>query len=1178
VELPTFPQSIVESAAVVMERQSTRVCGAADAGVSPRIDPAVEDSSWCDQPPLPTVPGYQVVRQLKRGGQGVVYQAVQQSTKRKVAIKILLGGASAAASVRKRFEREVELIAGLKHPNVIAVFDSGRTTEGHPYYVMDYVRGVPITQYVREQRLDVRRCLKLFATACDGVNHAHQKGVIHRDLKPSNILVDADGNARVLDFGLAKALAEPVEANVSATGVVVGTLQYMSPEQTRGNPDGVDTRTDVYSLGVILYEMLTGAYPYALDCDIAGVIRNISEAPPAPLSRRWSKEHGVCPTPSRVQRSVHCPIASDVDTIVQKALSKERDRRYDSAGELARDIRRYLDDEPIVARRASAWYQLARLAKRNKVLVGGVAGVVAAVVVGAILTAWQAMRANEQRGRAEHLAVQALQLETLAKQRLVTGLLLWGDSVSAAGDPVAAWRSYMLAWDQASWVGAPATPILAGAVEVTLGERPLGGFYGRDGGVGGFVGHTKGIRGVVISADGCRAFTGSEDGTVVQWDLTTGTALGRYEGHGSGAHGPALSPDGSSVLVGYDDGTMTLWDVNSRQEVRRLKGHSRAAPATAIGVWAVAYSPDGRMALSASDDHTVKLWNLASGECVRTLSGHRGPVAAVAFLRDGRRAVSASHDGTLKLWNLERGTVLRTFEGHTDAVNSLALLPADEGAVSGGFDGTIRGWDLETARETFKLTGHAGIVWRVALAADGKTLASAGEDQSVRLWDLARREQVGQFAGQFGDGMGVAISPDARTVVASGAGPGLRVWGVDPALGKIAPSAVGRRITCIATSVPEHGERMIAFGTTDGTLVLWDAATKRVLKSYPGTGAPTLAVYLAADSTAVAAVAADGSATRWGVASGERLATSQYAGGAVSCAAFAGDGRSVFSASDGRADAIDVWDFNTGKVLRTLRWKAEPVTSLAVSHDGRIALAGFGSGTVRLWDPLHPDADEIRSFSAHPGRVTGVAFVPAAGMYLSAGDDGVVKLWGSTSGSKPRTFAGHRGSVHALGASADGMCVASGGDDQNLCLWDFGRVAKEREFERTVPGACQALSRDPGSSKALATLGDWYAFRGKDEWAVSCLEQARQQGAEVSSLSLARCYWRLAAGCPSVRIRNAGSPQTTPVARDGREQASRQQLLNSALRELGNARQRGEATTLYLDLCTAALSDAAKSE
>ncbi|MEE9297116.1 MAG: protein kinase [Phycisphaerae bacterium] len=319
-----------------------------------------------DPSPRISIEGYEILHELHRGGQGAVYQAIQKATKRKVAIKVLIEGPYASKSARKRFEREIELVAQLKHPNIISIFHSGVTPEGMHFYVMDYIRGLRLDQYVHDKHLSLEDTLKLFGRVCDAVQYAHQRGVIHRDLKPSNILVDSTGSPKVLDFGLAKMLAAPVETVVSITQQVIGTLPYMSPEQAAGNPDEIDTRADIYALGVILYELLTGHYPYPVAGQMVEVLKHIAETPPTPLTRSWTKDLGVTARSSKPRRVAQCPIDDELQTVVLKTLSKERERRYQSAGELAKDIQHYLADEPIEAKRDSGWYVFRKALHRHR--------------------------------------------------------------------------------------------------------------------------------------------------------------------------------------------------------------------------------------------------------------------------------------------------------------------------------------------------------------------------------------------------------------------------------------------------------------------------------------------------------------------------------------------------------------------------------------------------------------------------------------------------------------------------------------------------------------------------------------------------------------------------------------------------------------------------------------------
>ena len=374
--------------------------------------------------PAPLIEGYEITRELHRGGQGVVFQAIQKSTKRKVAIKVLLEGPYASKSAKKRFEREIELVAQLQHANIIAVFHSGHTKDGHAFCVMDYVRGLTLDTYVRSKELTLEEVLRLLAIICNAVNYAHQKGVIHRDLKPSNILVDMEGSPKVLDFGLAKQLLSAERTLVSVTGQVVGTLPYMSPEQARGHPDEIDIRTDVYALGVIIYEVLTGQYPYPVLGRMADVLRHIAETPPTPPSRSWKKESGVTKRTSKRLRTGECPIDDEVQTIVMRSLAKERERRYQSAGELARDIGHYLNNEPIEAKRDSAFYVIRKQMRRYRAQVAASVAFVGLLLVGLIVATWLYHRAESERVRADAARTDAERKLVIARNG--ADLLLFG--------------------------------------------------------------------------------------------------------------------------------------------------------------------------------------------------------------------------------------------------------------------------------------------------------------------------------------------------------------------------------------------------------------------------------------------------------------------------------------------------------------------------------------------------------------------------------------------------------------------------------------------------------------------------------------------------------------------------------------------------------------------------------
>ena len=356
--------------------------------------------SFLEGPAVPTpgdeapeeieIPGYRVLSPLGSGGNGVVYLAEQESPRRRVAIKLIRADVLSPPLVR-RFEHEPQLLALLQHRGIAQVFGSG-TVRGRPYFVMELIEGAPLTDHARREGLGLRERLALFVRVCEAVQHAHGKGVIHRDLKPANILVDASGEPKVLDFGVARVTDSDLRLTTLGTdvGQLIGTLPYMSPEQALGDPRAVDTRSDVYALGVVLYELLAGRLPHDLRGKVLPeALRILTESDPTPL------------------RSVNRAFGEELETIVGKAMARERERRYQTAAELGADVDRYLRHEPVAARPPSAFYQLRKFARRNKALVGGVVAVFLALAAGVVGTTQGMIEARGAHGVAEKRRVEA---------------------------------------------------------------------------------------------------------------------------------------------------------------------------------------------------------------------------------------------------------------------------------------------------------------------------------------------------------------------------------------------------------------------------------------------------------------------------------------------------------------------------------------------------------------------------------------------------------------------------------------------------------------------------------------------------------------------------------------------------------------------------------------------------
>ncbi len=398
-------------------------------------------------PASDSYPGYEILREIHRGGQGVVYQAIQKATKRKVALKVMRHGPFADVREKVRFEREVEILGRLRHPNIVAIHDSG-SAAGSYYFVMDYISGQPLDVHVASGERSIDQILRLFVKIGDAVHSAHLRGIIHRDLKPSNIRIDTLGEPHVLDFGLAKLAAagtgipsgSPADDRdpghdtaaskaggilgpamvMTITGQFVGSLPWASPEQAEGSPEKIDVRTDVYSLGVILFQMLTGRFPYDVVGDMRTVLDNIIKAEPRKL------------------RSIRRAIDDEVETIVLRCLCKQRDRRYQSAGELARDLGRYLAGEAIEAKRDSSWYLLRKSLRRHRLKLVAVAALLLAVTVTAGV--YSQRLASERQAR-----LSAQQAALVARQQALDARAAWLDDLeqlavllgrAAAGEPL----------------------------------------------------------------------------------------------------------------------------------------------------------------------------------------------------------------------------------------------------------------------------------------------------------------------------------------------------------------------------------------------------------------------------------------------------------------------------------------------------------------------------------------------------------------------------------------------------------------------------------------------------------------------------------------------------------------------------------------------------------------------
>jgi WD40 repeat protein/serine/threonine protein kinase len=1149
---------------------------------------------------------FTIVRSIGWGGMGTVYLARQRRPARTVAIKMMRGSLRSQASLR-RFEHEAEALAKMQHPGIASIFQVGSYDDGTgavPYLAMEYIPdAIAINDFVAREALDIQAILTLFVEVCAAVHHAHQRGVVHRDLKPSNILIDLEGRPKIIDFGVARSLESGDGMTTLHTNArqLIGTLRYMSPEQC-GEADEVDGRSDVYALGVVLYELLTGSAPYETDGrPIHEAVRAIREEPPG--------------RPSALRRLVR----GDLETILLTALAKDRSRRYQSVEGLARDIERRLRGEPIAARPPSILYQVSLFARRHRGLTAGLLGVLVSLVVTVLVVSLALMRTLD----AERRMSVALKDSETRTERLN---LVAASSAAASGDSAALrlhldaisperrgwmWHYLDARSDQSlavllngigdmadlTWLREPSVAWSSDGERIvgTCSDRLVRVWDSVSGELlHAMAGHEAQVTRAAFSPDGRRIVSVSVDHTARVWDTASGRLVSVLAGHEERVLFAAFDPSGSIVATASQDATARLWDAESGRELRVLRGHDGKS-----GTWYVnwlAFSPDGGRIATAGGDGTARIWDVSSGSEIAVCRGHANHVDTVEFSPDGERLLTGSDDSTARLWNGTTGEFVAALAGHSHYVHRARFAERGESIATISFDGVACVWDAATGSLRWSLKNSGAKLTTAAFTPEADRLVTSSEDGTVAIWDVATGARLAAMRGHTSGVTDISLSPDGEHAASASDDGTIRLWdvrAVDQEFGSHVSGAVADRVPLgdvltqerdrVTTGIAFCGESRdkLVSASESGAIAIWSLATGRCLARADIDRIRSMALAVSPDGLEFLTAHVDGSLRLWKVDTCVATHHIETQGGTIMAA-------TLIDAPEGPANRVALalttagvllrWDVRTGEVTRVRDTGLTGASAARWFHPMFLAVA---KGTdVHLLDPETGEPQSV--LHGFGGVPQGLALSSDGQRLLSANSNGTVCVSSPVEAKWTVMFRGHSGSV-AGGSFLDGdRAVVTGGQDGGLRVWD-ARTGEEvlrlldtasgASVPETHPGgrviACcvasgvvRMFSRVAYRERLLEHLGN----DGRGTEVLNAIASLRGRGSTWTDVANVIRNWPVAdrerrefaldlVRLLAERDRRSGSYRSKQSVRSGH-------IVDTSVRALGEVRSRGELSGL----------------
>ena len=1005
---------------------------------------------------------YELLEEIARGGMGVVLKARQKSLKRFVAIKLITAGALASPEQVKRFRSEAEAAAGLRHPNIVPIYEIGEH-EGQHFFSMALIEGPNLRQFLTQNARSTpglsggdggqepgqpaqRRSAQILSTIARAVHYAHQRGVLHRDIKPGNILLDARGEPHLTDFGLAK-LTEK-ESTLTHTNAVMGTPAYMAPEQARGETKNVTTSADVYGLGAVLYHTVTGSPPFGGGTSMETIRQVLDEEPRRPSL--WNPL-----------------IDADLETICLKCLEKQPDRRYGSAEALADDLERWLRSEPIAARPTSNLERLNKWVKRRPAvaLLGFISLLLlVTLAIGATVSSFRiaAARRAEAQERASAIEAknEALQAAAELRQTLYASEMNIAYQTWHSGDTERArtfldrqrpragqsdlrgweWR-YLWKRSQPKELARAATASPYGFWSCAFspdGQSVAGGTI--DGQVVlwnprtgqsirelGLPGPIDAVDALAFTQDGSQLFQSLRyTSEVVAWDLTSGKARRFGPKIPFSSMRFALSPNEAQVAIvlGRDyllsgPSQLQLWDSSTGQQLR-------STPPLSNWLIRVAFTPDGKHVATVGSRGHASIWSLPDlSESARLPHDADRVLFAVAFSPDGRWLATGALDGLVRIWDWSSQRLVATWLGHSFGCDVVQWSPDGRLLATAGRDEIVRLWNPTNQVELAALKGHAGRVSGIAFSPDGQLLVSASEDKTLRSWQVAAELARGQtelprrWLGHNSHS-GLAVSPDSRWLAVrrdEGVVDLLSLPGLD-----MVSTASGNR----PRFSPDG--RWLVTVVTNG-LQRFSVPDGRRVETYPSGEALTGDLAFSPDSTRFAMASEMGSILVWSLSNSPlqlRIESTNRIEGLF----FTRDGREIVRIS--QADGSLQWlDAVSGEQTRELNTGVGSITCAALSPRADVVLIGETTPRMRLVDLV---SGKVELLPSDMGSVTAVAW-SLDGRTIAAGTfEGFVKLWSAPTRRELATLRRHNSIVSSLELSRDGRHLISGSFDNTWRL------------------------------------------------------------------------------------------------------------------------------------------------